>query len=66
LASRKIRGGIGLHLGFGIALSFAYLMFLHVAKIFALSGSASPLLAMWIPNIVYAVIAYFLYKWASK
>ncbi len=66
LASRKIRGGIGLHLGFGIALSFAYLMFQQIAKVFALSGSASPLLAMWIPNIVYAFIAFLLYKWASK
>ncbi|HPR32857.1 MAG TPA: LptF/LptG family permease [Prolixibacteraceae bacterium] len=66
LASRKIRGGIGLHLGIGLALSFTYLMFMQVTKIFALSGSVSPLFSMWIPNIVYGVIAFFLYRWASR
>lgn len=66
LASKKIRGGIGLHLGFGIALSFAYIMFQQITKVFALSGSVSPFLSMWIPNIAFAVIAFFLYRWASR
>jgi len=66
LASRKIRGGIGLHLGVGLALSFAYIMFLQVTKVFALSGSVSPFISMWIPNIVYAIIAFFIYKWAAR
>ncbi len=66
LASRKIRGGIGLHLGFGIALSFSYIMFQQITKVFALSGSVSPMLSMWIPNIAFAVIAFFIYRWAAK
>jgi lipopolysaccharide export system permease protein len=66
LSSRKVRGGIGLHLGFGIALSFTYLMFLQVAKVFALSGSVSPMMSMWIPNIIFFVIAIFIYRWAAK
>jgi len=66
LSSRKVRGGIGLHLGLGIALSFTYLMFLQVAKVFALSGSVSPMMSMWIPNIIFAVIAFFIYRWAAK
>lgn len=66
LSSRKVRGGIGLHLGIGIALSFTYIMFLQVAKVFALSGSVSPLVSMWIPNIIFAVIAVFIYRWAAK
>jgi lipopolysaccharide export system permease protein len=66
LSSRKVRGGIGLHLGFGIALSFTYLMFLQVAKVFALSGSVSPMMSMWIPNMIFAVIAIFIYRWAAK
>jgi len=66
LSSRKVRGGIGLHLGFGIALSFTYLMFLQVSKVFALSGSVSPLMSMWIPNIIFTIIAIFIYRWAAK
>jgi len=66
LASRKIRGGIGLHLGLGLLLSFSYIMFLQTTKVYALSGSITPLISMWIPNFVYAIIAFFLYKWAAK
>jgi len=66
LSSRKVRGGIGLHLGFGIALSFTYLMFLQVSKVFALSGTVSPFFSMWIPNLIFAVIAFFLYRWAAR
>ncbi|MDA3927443.1 MAG: LptF/LptG family permease [Prolixibacteraceae bacterium] len=66
LASRKIRGGLGLHLGFGILGAFTYIMFLQVTKTFAISGTISPMLSMWLPNIIYAVIAFFLYRWASR
>jgi lipopolysaccharide export system permease protein len=66
LASRKVRGGIGLHIGSGIALSFTFLMFLQVSKVFAMSGSVSPLVAMWIPNILFAIIAFFIYRWAAR
>lgn len=66
LASRKVRGGIGLHLGLGILLSFTYIMFLQVAKVFALSDSVSPFISMWIPNVIFAVIAFFIYRWAAR
>lgn len=66
MASRKIKGGLGLHLGLGLLFAFSYIMFQQVTKIFALSGAISPLLSMWLPNILYALIAYILYKWASR
>lgn len=66
LASRKVRGGIGLHIGFGVGLSFIYVMFQQVTKIFALSGILSPMLAMWLPNFIFAIIALFLYRSAAK
>ncbi len=65
LASKKVKGGLGLHLGFGIALSFGYILFQQITKVFALSGSVSPLMANWIPNILFAIIAFFIYRWAS-
>lgn len=66
LASRKVRGGIGLQIGFGLLLSFSYIMFMQVSSTFATNGSLSPFIAVWIPNIVYAIIAIYLLIRASK
>lgn len=66
LASRKIRGGLGLHLGFGLLGAFSYIMFLQITKTFAISGTITPLLAMWLPNIIFLIIAFFLYRWAAR
>lgn len=66
LSSRKIRGGIGMNIGIGLALSFSYILFLQFASQFSLKGNLGPMLAMWIPNILYIIIALFLYKMAPK
>ena len=66
LASRRMRGGMGLHLGLGMLLSFSYIMFMQVSTIFAFKVGFNSLLAVWLPNIVYSLIAIGLYKWASK
>ena len=66
LSSRKIRGGMGMHIGFGIALSFSYILFMQVSKEFARAGDLVPWLAVWLPNFIYAGIAVILYKLAPK
>jgi lipopolysaccharide export system permease protein len=66
LSSRKIRGGIGMNIGIGLILSFSYILFLQFASQFSLKGSLGPMLAMWIPNILYSIIALVLYKMAPK
>jgi lipopolysaccharide export system permease protein len=66
LSSRKVRGGIGMHIGFGIALSFSYILFMQISKEFARAGDLAPWLAVWLPNFVYAAIAVVLYKLAPK
>ena len=66
LSSRKIRGGIGMNIGIGLALSFSYIFFQQFASQFSLKGNLSPLVAMWIPNMIYMVIAAVLYKMAPK
>ena len=66
LSSRKIRGGIGMSIGIGLALSFSYILFLQLASQFSLKGNLDPMLAMWIPNIIYVFIAFVLYKLAPK
>ncbi len=57
LSSEKRKGGIGANLGFGLALSFAYILFQTVSSAFAVSGQVPTALAVWIPNILFSVIA---------
>ena len=66
LASRKVKGGMGINIGIGLLLSFSYILFTTVSSTFAVSGAMSPRLAMWLPNIIYTVIAVFLYFKAPK
>ncbi|MDE5727399.1 MAG: LptF/LptG family permease [Duncaniella sp.] len=61
LSSRKIKGGMGVNIGIGLVLSFSYILFMTVTSTFAISGATSPMVAMWIPNVLYAVIAVVLY-----
>jgi lipopolysaccharide export system permease protein len=66
LASRKIKGGLGFHLGLGLALSFSYILFMQISTVFAISGSVPVFVSMWIPNILYSLIAFFVFRWAAK
>ena len=66
LSSRKRRGGIGLNIGIGIALSFTYILFLRFSQMFVYSGAMTPAVALWLPNVIFGIIAAFLYSRASK
>lgn len=66
LSSKKRRGGIGMNIGIGIALSFSYILFLRFSQMFVYSGTLPPFIALWLPNVIYAFIAYYLYRIAPK
>ena len=66
LSSKKRRGGIGLNIGIGIALSFSYILFMRFAQMFVYSGSLPPFIALWLPNVLYLIIAIYLYRIAPK
>ncbi|MDE6817893.1 MAG: LptF/LptG family permease [Muribaculaceae bacterium] len=66
LSCRKVKGGMGLNIGIGLALSFTYILFMGVTQTFAINGLTSPAVAMWIPNIVYTFIALALYIRANR
>ncbi len=66
LSSKKKRAGIGWNIGIGIALAFTYILFLKFSEMFVYVDALSPAVALWLPNIVFAVIAAFLYRIAPK
>lgn len=66
ISSRKVRGGIGMHLGIGITLTFSYILFMQISTVFSANGSLAPIVAVWIPNVVYGLISFYLIKRAPK
>jgi lipopolysaccharide export system permease protein len=62
LSSKKVRGGIGIQLGLGILLSFTYIMFMQITTTFATNGNVPAIIAVWIPNIVFTLVAVLLIR----
>lgn len=66
ISARKVKGGMGLNIGIGLALSMAYILFMTVSSTFAIKGGMSPFIAAWIPNIFFSGIAFYLFKRAPN
>ena len=66
LSSRKIRGGVGIHLGIGMLIAFTYILFMQVSTTFATNSNLSASLAVWIPNLTYILLATILVYKAPK
>ncbi|MBQ7510043.1 MAG: LptF/LptG family permease [Prevotella sp.] len=66
LSARKRKGGMGLSLGIGLALSFSYILLQTISSTFAINAGLPAMLAAWIPNLIYIVIAYFCYRQAPN
>lgn len=66
LSSKKIKGGMGLQLGIGLVLSAFYILFTTVSSMFAVKGNMPVIVAVWLPNIIFATIALALYLRAPK
>jgi len=66
LSARKRKGGMGLYLGIGLALSFAYILLQTISATFAINAGTPAMLAEWIPNMLYVIIAYFCWRQAPN
>jgi lipopolysaccharide export system permease protein len=66
ISSRKVRGGIGLPLGIGLFLCFAYVVVDKFAVVFALKSSLSPIAAVFIPNGLFGLLGLYLLRKAPK
>ena len=66
LSSRKVRGGIGLPLGIGIILCFTYILVERFALVFSIKGGAPPLMSVFMPNVLFGALGYYLLVKAPK
>ncbi|MFN8289884.1 MAG: LptF/LptG family permease [Chitinophagaceae bacterium] len=66
IASRKARGGSGLHLALGIVIAALFILSDRFSTVFATNGNFPPLLAAWLPNIVFSGVAYWMYRRTPK
>jgi lipopolysaccharide export system permease protein len=66
VAGRKTRGGSGLHLAIGIVIAAIFILSDRFSTVFSIKGDLPPLLAAWMPNIVFSIVAFYLYKRAPK
>jgi lipopolysaccharide export system permease protein len=62
VSARKAREGVGFQIAFGFLLAFIYILFVLMSRGIASVGSIGPLLASWIPNIIFSCIGIVMYK----
>lgn len=66
LSTKKRRGGTGWNIALGIGISFTYILFQRFSQMFVFAGALPPAIAIWLPNIIFAVVAAIMYKIAPK
>lgn len=66
ISSRKIKGGIGMHLAKGMAIALVFVFFLKVAEIISVNTPIPAKVAFWVPNFIFAIVAWYIYKKAPK
>jgi len=66
MSSRKVRGGIGAHLALGLLIAVTYIFAIKVASVYATNAGLSPFYACWIPNILYGIMSFYIYRIAPK
>ena len=66
IASRKVRGGSGAHLAIGFVSGAVFILMDRFSTIFSTKGNLPPLIAAWLPNIIFSFVAIYFYRKAPK
>lgn len=66
VSSRKSRGGTGLQIALGFALSFVFIVFFTLFRTFAENGALPPQISVWIPNITFGIITILMFKYVPR
>ena len=66
IASRRTRGGSGVHLALGIGIAAVFILSDRFSTVFSINGNLPPLVAAWLPNVIFIGVAYWLYRKTPK
>ena len=66
VASRKVRGGSGMHLAIGFLTAAAYIIMVQFSTVFSVKASFPPLIAAWLPNFIFVFVALYIYRISPK
>ncbi len=66
ISSRKVKGGVGMHIAKGLLIALAFVFFLRIAEILSEKSTISAKLAFWVPNILFALVAVYIYRTSPK
>jgi lipopolysaccharide export system permease protein len=66
IAARKTRGGSGLHIAFGLIIASLFILTDRFSTTFSVKGDFHPLVAAWLPNLVFVMVAWWVYRRAPK
>jgi lipopolysaccharide export system permease protein len=66
VSARKLRGGAGFQIALGFLLAFIYIIFFIFSRTSAEAGTMNPIIAIWIPNIIFSLIGLALYRTVPK
>lgn len=62
VSARKARGGAGFQIALGFLLAFIYIIFFIFSRTSAEAGSITPIIAIWIPNVIFTIIGLIIYQ----
>jgi lipopolysaccharide export system permease protein len=66
VSSQKKRGGIGMNIAIGLGFVFVYIFAMKMMTVASIIVGFPPLIAVWIPNVLFSFVAFFLYRFAQK
>lgn len=66
VSCRKTRGGVGANIAMGLAVSMLYIFFQRIMSVYATNAGLDPLIAVWIPNMIFMIVGLYFYKKAPK
>lgn len=66
VSSRKVRGGIGVQIAMGFLIILLYIFAMKVSTVSATNAGLDPLVSTWLPNMVFSVLALYLYMKARR
>lgn len=66
VSSRKKRGGVGVNIALGLGIIFVYIFAMKITTVAAINVGFPASIAVWIPNIIFGIVAYILYRFAQK